>query len=322
MVNADKSDGSRILRLIVSIQLGVLVVAAPLYWVSGFTFRWSSVGGQLFIAGAFGLGAMLSRRDRNGVPQAIAAITLLLSAWLILGPLQYLAAAWNRPLVDAYLLRADAWLGVSWPAIDRWVAGHALARHVLGLAYLSLLPQFVLVPLVLGWLNRTRLWQFVLQFQLTALATVVLFALWPASTPAQHGVHEWVSQADAMQQLFAVREGALRVLDLTQATGLISWPSFHTAGALVVVWSLRKTWWFWPIVLLDGLLIASTILLGVHYAVDVLGGMGVVGLVVMSTKYLMSPRTGRIRARHSASWLLRPCAVTIRPQLDRQLPSR
>ena len=38
------------------------------------------------------------------------------------------------------------------------------------------------------------------------------------------------------------REGALRVLDLTQATGLISWPSFHTAGASLVVWSLRKTW--------------------------------------------------------------------------------
>jgi membrane-associated phospholipid phosphatase len=292
MVITDKSNDSRILRLIVGIQLGVLILAVPLYWAAGLTFKWSSVGGQLFIAGVFGAGAMLSRRDRNGVPQAFSAITLLLTAWLIMGPLQYLAAAWNRPLVDVYLLRADARLGVSWPAIDRWVTGHAITRHVLGLAYVSLLPQFVIVPLVLGWLNRTRLWQFVLQFQLAALGTVMLFAWWPASTPAQHGVHEWVSQANAMQQLFAVRAGALRLLDLTQATGLISWPSFHTAGALVVVWSLRKTWWFGPIVLLDGLLIAATVLLGVHYAVDVLGGMTVAGLVVASTEYLMSARTG------------------------------
>jgi hypothetical protein len=292
MVIANKSNDSRTLRLIVGIQLSVLILAVPLYWAAGLTFKWSSVGGQLFIAGLFGAGALLSRRDRNGVPQAISAITLLLTAWLILGPLQYLAAAWNRPLVDAYLLRADAWLGVSSPAIDRWVTGHAMTRHLLGLAYASLLPQFVLVPLVLGWLNHTRLWRFVLQFQLTAIVAVVLFAWWPASTPAQHGVHEWVSQADAMRQLFAVRDGALRVLDLTQATGLISWPSFHTAGALLVVWSLRKTWLFWPIVLVDGLLIAATVLLGIHYAVDALGGMSVVGLVVVSTEYLTNPRRG------------------------------
>jgi|SRR5215471_11708037 len=306
MVLTDKSRDSRILRWIISIQLGILLLAVPLYWASGLTFKWSSVGGQLFIASVFGAGAALSRRDRNGVPQAISAITLLLIAWLILGPLQYLAAAWNRPLVDAYLLRADGWLGVSWPAIDRWVAEHRMARHVLGLAYMSFLPQFVLVPLVLGWVNRPRLWEFVLQFQLTALGTVVLFAFWPASTLARHGIHEWMSSTDAMQQMFAVRTGALRVLDLNQATGLISWPSFHTSGALLVVWSLRKTWWFWPIVLLDALLIAATVLLGIHYAVDVLGGIGVVGLVVVSTKYLTSPRTVRVRARHSASWLLRP----------------
>src|SRR5262249_50431325 len=121
MAGTDKSNDSRILRVIVSIQLGVLVLAVPLYWAGGLTFKWSSVGGQMFIAGAFGAGATLSRRDHNGVPQAIFAITLLLTAWSILGPLQYLAAAWNRPLVDAYLLRADAWLGVSPPAIDRWV---------------------------------------------------------------------------------------------------------------------------------------------------------------------------------------------------------
>ena len=322
MFLTDKPSDSRMLRLIVGIQLGVLLLAVPLYWAAGLRFKWLSVGGQMFIAGAFGTGVALSRRDRNGVPQAVFAITLLLTAWLIIGPLQYLAAAWNRPLVDAYLLRADAWLGVSFLAIDRWVTVHAMTRRVLELAYVSLLPQFVLVPLVLGWLNRTRLWQFVLQFQLTAIGTVALFALWPASTPAQHGVHEWVSQADAMQQLFAVREGALRVLDLTQATGLISWPSFHTAGALVVVWALRKTWWFWPIVLLDGLLIAATVLLGVHYAVDVLGGMGVVGLVVVSTEYLTNPLAGCVRARHSVSWLLRACAAASRPQLDRQVPSR
>jgi membrane-associated phospholipid phosphatase len=290
MTSTAQSNDSRILRLIIGLQLGVLAVAVPLYWASGLTFKWSSVGGQLFIASTFGAGAALSRRDRNGVPQAMAAIALLLTAWLILGPLQYLAAAWNRPLIDTYLLRTDAWLGVSWRAIDGWVSEHVVFRHLLTLAYASFLPQFVLVPLVLGWVNRTRLWLFVLQFQLTALGTVVLFALWPASTTGQHGVHEWISSADAVQQLLAARSGALRVIDLTQATGLISWPSFHTAGALVVVWALRKTWWFWPIVLLDGLLIMSTVLLGIHYVVDVFGGIGVVGLVVVSTEYVINPR--------------------------------
>jgi membrane-associated phospholipid phosphatase len=290
MVITDTPNDSRILRSILSVQVGALVMAVPLYWASGLTFEWSSVGGQLFIVATFGAGAILSRRDRNGVPQAVTALTLLLIGSLVIGPLQYLAAAWNRPLVDGFLLRADAWLGVSRPAIDQWVTAHVVTRRVLGLAYKSLLPQFALVPLILGWVNRTRLWQFVLQYQLTAISTVLLFALWPASTPAEHGVHEWVSQAHAMEQLFAARAGVLRVLDLTQSTGLVSWPSFHTAGALLVVWSLRKTWWFWPVAVLDTLLIAATVLLGIHYAVDVFGGMAVVGLVVVSTEYLMNPR--------------------------------
>lgn len=290
----EKSSDLRMPYLIVSVQLGVLLVAVPLYWATGLTFKWSSVWGQMLIAGLFGAGAMVSRRDRNGVPQALWAITLLLTAWLITGPLQYLATAWNRPLVDAYLLRADAWLGVSWPAIDRWVTVHPISRRVLGLAYLSLLPQFVLVPIVLGWVNRIRLWQFVLQFQLAAIATVVLFALWPASTVGQHGIHEWLSADVAMQQFFAVRAGTLRVLDLTEATGLISFPSFHTAAALLVVWSLRQTWWFWPMLVIDALLIAATVLLGIHYAVDVLGGMAVVGLAIAHDLFLENRR----RAAH------------------------
>jgi hypothetical protein len=274
----------RLIQTILGVQIGVLICAAPLYWAAGLTFDWSSVLGQLEIAAVFGLGAALSQRDRNGVPQALWAVTFLLTAWLIFGPLQYLAAAWNRPLIDGWLLRADEWFRIPRPAIDRWLTIHPVARRVIGIAYTSFLPQFLIVPLVLGWVDRHRLWRFVLQFQLTALTTVVLFGLWPAGTPGLHGVHEWSSQQSAMDQLFSIRAGTMRVLDLTQADGLISWPSFHTAGALLVVWTLRGTWLFWPAVLVDGVLVAATVLLGLHYTVDVLGGIGAVALIVWVTE--------------------------------------
>jgi hypothetical protein len=282
----------------VLMQIAAVICAAPLYVAAGLTFEWSSVGGQALIAAIFALGAIAAHRDTNGVPQALWAISLLLTAWLIFGPLQYVAASWNRPLIDGWLLRQDDRSGIARTSIDYWLTAHPTARHVIGLSYISFLPQFILVPIVLGWVDRRRLWRFVVQFQLIALFTVVLFGLFPAGTPALHGVHEWLSQASAMDQFFRIRAGTLRVIDLTEATGLISWPSFHTAGALLVVWTLRGTWFFWPILVVDGLLVVSTVLLGVHYVADVWSAIGLTVLVVWITESRRWRPRGRVSPSH------------------------
>ena len=62
----------------------------------------------------------------------------------------------------------------------------------------------------------------------------------------------------------------MTVVDMTNIEGLVSMPSFHAAGALFVTWALRRTWWlFVPVALLNLWLIASTVLTGAHYAIDI-----------------------------------------------------
>jgi len=55
---------------------------------------------------------------------------------------------------------------------------------------------------------------------------------------------------------------------------LISFPSFHTAGALMVTWTFRhKRWFLVPLILLNIGLISATFMMGAHYFVDTLGGV-------------------------------------------------
>jgi membrane-associated phospholipid phosphatase len=89
-----------------------------------------------------------------------------------------------------------------------------------------------------------------------------------------------------MRQLFGVRSGALTVIRLEDAVGLISWPSFHVAGALIVTWALRRTWCRWPLVLLNAALSLSTVLLGLHYAIDVVSAFVVCACSIALEKLL------------------------------------
>ena len=66
-------------------------------------------------------------------------------------------------------------------------------------------------------------------------------------------------------------------------TGLVSVPSFHVAGALVLTWVVRHRWWVLvPVGLLNLALCAATVLSGAHYAVDVLISLGLFGLSLLA----------------------------------------
>jgi hypothetical protein len=88
--------------------------------------------------------------------------------------------------------------------------------------------------------------------------------------------------------LEGLRAGTLRIIDFDGMEGLISFPSFHTANAILFVWAL------WPIrllrlpmLVLNFLLIASTPLAGAHYLVDLIGGAAVAFAATFATSWLV-----------------------------------
>jgi membrane-associated phospholipid phosphatase len=64
----------------------------------------------------------------------------------------------------------------------------------------------------------------------------------------------------------------LRVLQFGQLEGLVSMPSFHVAGAMMVTWACRRRRWLLiPLLAINITLAVATFMTGAHYVVDTLG---------------------------------------------------
>ena len=60
------------------------------------------------------------------------------------------------------------------------------------------------------------------------------------------------------------------------AQGLITFPSFHVIWGVLIVLAFR----WWPITLLNLVMLISTVPIGQHYVIDLLGGFLVCAFVV------------------------------------------
>jgi hypothetical protein len=218
------------------------------------------------------------------VAEVVAAFLVMMTASHVLAPAQYVAAAMRRPLVDAVLARADAAIGINAAPLAAWTGAHPFINTVLTTTYFSFLPQLaVLVPLI-GFVARDRdaMWEAVFHFNFCAVVTVVALALFPAAHAFQYLHFEsTLDQTRLIAQFNGIRDGAFTTIQFNNLEGLVSMPSFHFAGALIVMWALRRhPPLFWPAVGLNTLLTASTVLTGTHYAVDLLGTLVMFGASV------------------------------------------
>ncbi len=255
--------------------------------ILGVLIKIGGIGGLAFVS-------YLTRHDRSPLSRALWPLVFLLTGSLLLSLSQYPAVALGRPTIDATLAAWDHALGLSVVPLVQWTAGHPWLRFVLSVAYGSLIVQLALPVLVLGLVHQDvrRLWSFVAQFHVAAIVTVLCLALWPAAcTFSYTGVPSLLDQTRFLHQFDGFRSGALTLIPVRDLEGLISFPSFHVAGALLATWALWNTQWRWPLVALNTLLCASTVLLGAHYVVDLFatGGVWLGGLLAI--EYL--PAAGR-----------------------------
>ena len=63
---------------------------------------------------------------------------------------------------------------------------------------------------------------------------------------------------------------------------MISFPSFHVAGALMVTWAFRRRpGWLAVLTALNTALVASTVLTGAHYGVDVVATVALFAVSIL-----------------------------------------
>ena len=196
-----------------------------------------------------------ARRDPQ-VMFVLGSTAQIVLITVVMSPLTYVAAAANFPLQDGNLLALDRALGLDWEGYIRFVNDHPLLADWLSYGYTMIRWPLFAIPVVLAAAQRyVRLQAFTLAFGLALIATTIISALVPAI-----GVYQEIgldpaslvnlhpqAYLDQVRDLGPVRAGALRELDLFGLAGIVTFPSFHAASAVLYAWALWPVRWIRPI---------------------------------------------------------------------------
>jgi hypothetical protein len=189
------------------------------------------------------------------------------------GILSYILTTAGRPLIDHWLLSVDHFLGLDWKAMYARSEPYVFLRLLFLAAYYSVIPQFLIVLIVLFtkkrffW-GRELFWLFIV----TSLVSVIVAGIFPA---AGAFVTFNVQLDDPyVQHFLALREGSLKIIDLRDLQGVVQFPSFHLAMAIIMAYATRGIPVLFPLLLMwNALTIVATPLVGGHYFADLGGGL-------------------------------------------------
>jgi membrane-associated phospholipid phosphatase len=212
----------------------------------------------------------------------LGAVAQVIMVTAIVGPLSYVAAALDWPLQDRALAALDRAMGFDARTVILFVNDYPTLAGALGFGYGMIKWPLLAIPIVLAATRRfARLQQFVMALMLALMVTIVisifvpaignyqLLGLTPTDVPNVNTIAFLLGQHD----IPAVRDGSLRHLELLKLVGIVTFPSFHTASAVLFAWAFAPVRFFGPAALVTNLLmIASTPVIGGHYLTDVVAG--------------------------------------------------
>jgi membrane-associated phospholipid phosphatase len=125
-----------------------------------------------------------------------------------------------------------------------------------------------------------------MRYMIAGLLTIIVGGLLPA-----YGVYEWYgvlpdpSQASALARTYELRN---LIVDVSAEDGLVSFPSFHTALALLIAYALyeEKKSLFRGFFFLNLMVIFSCVSTGAHYLIDIIGGVVLFGITVKADQWI------------------------------------
>ncbi|BCA64041.1 hypothetical protein HMP09_3275 [Sphingomonas sp. HMP9] len=252
-----------------------------------------AIASLMTLGGALAIGRYTARPRLAAGATAFLQMTLFTLFGVVLA---YALAANSGPLWDARLAAADRAIGFDWPVVLALLDTCPPVIWLLGLAYHSLTVQMIVVIVALSGMGRfNTLRTMVCAAILSGFFTILISGLTPAMgnlfDPARY-VHLWPSIAWLEQGLISgLRDGSLRVLDLTMLMGIVSFPSFHATLAAIFIWAFGAL----PRLALPGrawaiLTIVATPVFGGHYGVDVIMGIILAPPAIIAARHLTRRR--------------------------------
>jgi membrane-associated phospholipid phosphatase len=242
------------------------------------------------LARRYGMLAVSDFLQANG---ALALISLLMQIGCFF--ITPLAIGW----ADTTLAAADELLRFPWLRIFHWFQNHpdALDWNRLLYRWLMLQPSFVALLLIVTK-ERERLWTFVNAWAVALVITLAVYIFFPARGPfwlnhiAPHDLPGLTSELPWKfpQIIEHLRDGSLRVINREFGTGLVSFPSFHACGAVLLAWAMwSRPILRYPFLVLNIGVAWSAIISGGHYFVDLPGGVAVALLSIVLVERAVRP---------------------------------
>ncbi|WP_175031063.1 phosphatase PAP2 family protein [Burkholderia lata] len=194
----------------------------------------------------------------------------------------YLGTALDLPAIEGELIKFDAVFGFEWMKVYLWVSGHPMLAAALRNAYFSAYTQLVALSFVLAIMRRIDELAELMAIIVASLLLVMLISIpFPASSAFLHYGISGPAADGSVRDFVLLRGGAMKSINPLEVQGLVSMPSFHTMMAMFLVYSMRNIRLVLPaVIVLNVIMIASTITVGGHYLADVLAGI-VCGAVVI-----------------------------------------
>jgi len=248
-------------------------------------------GSVVGLAAFWSVGTALRRFASARAVERVGAGVQMFAAFFALAILAALVAALfatsARPYADAWLAGMDRALapGFDWPATMLALGRHGWAMLALTHAYGALQWEpLVLLVLFCATGRDARGWRLLAGWSGALLVCLAVFPWVPGrgaysffgiGAGEMPGVGLGIAWS-APALLEGLRDGSVAVLGHATMDGIVTMPSFHAAGAVVLGcagWQAGRL--RWPLTALNAGMLVAAVPIGGHYLVDVIAGVGV-----------------------------------------------
>ena len=281
---------------------GMTALVAAGVLATDFSYDAATLNGPILCLAVLAACALGLRRTGYPAVAGMLEATTLMAAVSAAGAFASLiVAATARPYADDWLIAADAalFLGFDWRSAVGAIAHQDALLRAASYVYASLNWQPSLLILLLFALGRSeRCWTFATAWAMTLAATIAIFPFAPAlggylhfgiapgDVPGVRVPAAWM-HAGIREP---VRAGTLRTIGAGVLEGVVTFPSFHAAAAVLLGWGFCGLRWLrWPAAALNAAMFAAAVVIGGHYLVDIVaGGLIAAGAICASRALLRS----------------------------------
>lgn len=204
----------------------------------------------------------------------------------------------QAPLIDPILEACDATLGFNWQSYLSFFDARPRLTQLLGVLYQQCSMEMYIAALAaVLWQKQLRLLHMItanfIVLTLVHCCAIVAPAIGPYAflnlSPADHPNITLITADHLVPEIMRMRDSTTLILP-EHPLGLVNFPSYHTAVAVMFGWFFWRTPLRWPALMINVVLGFATIIHGSHYLTDVVAGAALTGLVLaISGRWLAAP---------------------------------